>query len=68
MLKKTTSGAMLADGMTKPQMRDLLQEFLRNPVWKLDEADKLVSLENRKKAGADAFEDAGDETSEVGNQ
>jgi len=50
------SGAMLADGMTKGQMRHMIEEFLRNPCWKLVDDEKFQSFKKRKADGSDAFD------------
>jgi hypothetical protein len=72
-LRWVNSGAMLADGMTKGKMRHMLEEFLRNPSWKLVDDEKFQSFKKRKADGSDAFDkqagaamytDSEDETSD----
>ena len=55
-LRWVNSGAMLADPMTKGKARHIMEEFLRNPVWKLVEDQKFTSFKKRKAAGGDGFE------------
>ena len=55
-LRWVNSGAMLADPMTKGKMRYLLEEFLRNPQWKLVDDPKFESFRKRKLDGGDAFD------------
>jgi hypothetical protein len=55
-LRWVNSGAMLADGMTKGKMRHMLEEFLRNPSWKLVDDEKFQSFKKRKADGSDAFD------------
>ena len=47
---------MLADGMTKGKMRHMIEEFLRNPSWKLVDDEKFQSFKKRKADGSDAFD------------
>ena len=47
---------MLADPMTKGKMRYLLEEFLRNPKWKIVDDPKFESFRKRKLDGGDAFD------------
>ena len=55
-LRWVNSGAMLADGMTKGKMRYMIEEFLRNPSWKLVDDEKFQSFKKRKADGSDAFD------------
>ena len=55
-LRWVNSGAMLADPMTKGKMRYLLEEFLRDPRWKLVDDPKFESFRKRKLDGGDAFD------------
>jgi hypothetical protein len=55
-LRWVNSGAMLADPMTKGKMRYLLEEFLRNPRWKIVDDPKFESFRKRKLDGGDAFD------------
>ena len=55
-LKWVNSGAMLADSMTKGKMRHLVEEFLRNPSWKLVDDPKFESWKKRQQKGKNAFQ------------
>jgi hypothetical protein len=55
-LRWVNSGAMLADAMTKGRMRYLMEEFLRNPSWKLVEDERFESFKKRQKGGRNAFD------------
>ena len=55
-LRWVNSGAMLADAMTKGRMRYMLEEFLKNPSWKLVEDEMFQSFKKRKADGSDAFD------------
>ena len=47
---------MLADPMTKGRMRFMMEEFLRNPSWKIVDDPKFESYKKRCSKGNDAFE------------
>jgi hypothetical protein len=60
-LRWVNSGAMLADAMTKGRMRHLMENFLRNPKWKLVEDPEFESFKKRVNKGNDAFDKKDDE-------
>ena len=47
---------MLADGMTTGKMRYMVEEFLRNPSWKIVDDERFQSFEKHKADGSDAFD------------
>ena len=50
-LRWVNSGATLADGMARGKMRHMIEEFLRNPCWKLVDDEKFQSFKKRKADG-----------------
>jgi hypothetical protein len=55
-LRWVSSGAMLADPMTKGKMRHMMEKFLKDPQWKIVDDPQFESFKRRVLKGQDALD------------